>query len=313
MSTREQLIEKWNRITCHSGGGFMLDVEHNLDWYVALVEERKTLIFVSNRRLNLGDPTDSVELRCIERGDGRYNNCFILLDSLLEEVFIEMAIDLIETSRHESSAELAIDSVMSRFEKWRMLMRVKKGKVLDGEKLQGLMGEVVFLKSLLDSGRSPDSVLDGWKGPEYGVRDFVYPQVWYEVKTVGFKAIDVTISSIEQLDVSTLGELVVVQLIKSQEDEPGSMTLNDMVNACSESLDGHEQLQRAFKLKLAEFGYAESEAYNDAYFRHIDTMRYRVDNSFPRICRNMIPEAVYKMTYKLLLDQLIPWKCSEEL
>lgn len=313
-SIRELITEKWSRVTCHSGGGFMLDLNHQLVWYVAyLGENKKAIIFVSDGVVCLEDETKNVELRCVKRSDDRYNICFILLDTSLEEVFVEMAIDLIEASQHASSKNEAIDCVMARFDKWCRLMCVKHGTPLERQKQQGLFGELLFLKSLLDAGNDPESVLDGWKGAEYGVQDFVYSSKWYEVKTVASDAFDVTISSFEQLDVSVPGELVVVRVSKANADDSEAITLNTLVQACRAKFDVNSRLPWSFMLKLAEAGYVESAVYNDVYYRHINTTHYKVDETFPRIRRRDLSKIISKVQYHLLLDQLNPWNCLEEL
>ena len=313
-SIRELIIEKWSRVTCHSGGGFMLDLNHQLVWYVAyLGENKRAIIFVSDGVVCLEEETKNVELRCIKRSDERYNICFILLDTSLEEVFIEMAIDLIEASQHASSKKQAIDCVMARFDKWCRLMRVENGAPLERKKQQGLVGELIFLKSLLDAGNDPEFVLDGWKGAEFGVQDFVYSSKWYEVKTIACDAVDVTISSIEQLDVSVPGELVVIRVLKANADDREAMTLNTLVQACRSKFEVNSRLPWSFMLKLAEAGYVESAVYNDVYYRYINTTHYNVDETFPRIRRRDLSKVISKVQYNLLLDQLIPWKCSEDL
>ena len=78
-------------------------------------------------------------------------------------------------------------------------------------------------------GGSVQNAVQGWVGAEGADQDFMYSEGWYEVKSIGISAASVTISSLEQLDCTLAGELVVVRIDKVAPEREGSISLNEMV------------------------------------------------------------------------------------
>ena len=67
-------------------------------------------------------------------------------------------------------------------------------------------------------------------------KTFIYEDGWHEVKSVGASAMSVTISSLEQLDCTGEGELVIMRIDKAAPDKAGALSLNDAVRQISSKL-----------------------------------------------------------------------------
>ena len=76
--------------------------------------------------------------------------------------------------------------------------------------------------------------MESWMGPLLGHKDFEIDDTWYEVKSVNENAIQVTISSLEQLESDVNGYLVVVRLEDTSSVSGCSINLNEVVISVAE-------------------------------------------------------------------------------
>ena len=75
-----ELIKKWNSINYFDGGSFQLDVEHPLDWFVLYTTKvNKSLATFSRKPVKIKS-SKSIDASCNQRHDGKYMDCFTLLN-----------------------------------------------------------------------------------------------------------------------------------------------------------------------------------------------------------------------------------------
>ena len=231
---------------------------------------------------------------------------FSLENNDLLEYFCTFCQDLLESVRVTNDDETAYHTLRSRYYSWRQLFRPDNARMNESE-IMGLIGELLFLRDYMIPKRGIDVALDSWMGPEKTHKDFSDQQDWFEIKTVSFGKDSVRISSIEQLDSDVDGTLVVYELEKMSPSYEG-IKLNQLVNNIIALLTNSSQ-RETFMAKLQLFNFDFSNEYDAIVFALRNRNMYRVDTeNFPRLHRTMLPEAISRAQYDLLLTEIEPFK-----
>ncbi len=233
---------------------------------------------------------------------------FSLENNDLLEYFCTFCQDLLESVRVTNDDETAYHTLRSRYYSWRQLFRPDNARMNESE-IMGLIGELLFLKDYMIPERGIDVALESWMGPEKTHKDFSDQQDWFEIKTVSFGKESVRISSIEQLDSDVEGTLVVYELEKMSPSYEG-IKLNQLVNNIIALLTNSSQ-RETFMAKLQLFNFDFSNEYDAIVFALRNRNMYRVDTeNFPRLHRTMLPEAISRAQYDLLLTEIEPFKLN---
>jgi hypothetical protein len=231
---------------------------------------------------------------------------FSLDNGELLEYFCIFCQDLLESTKAIIDDETAYKTLRARYFSWRQLFKPDKGKLTETE-IMGLIGELLFLQSRLFPEKGFDKAIESWTGIEKAHKDFSFDDVWYEIKTINFGKESVRISSLEQLDSDVNGHLVVYTLEKMSPSFNG-IKLNELVTSIISQLENATQ-KDLFMDKLNLYGFDFSPEYDQWVFSLRDFFIYSVAvNDFPRINRAMIPDAVTKVTYELLLNEIQQYK-----
>ena len=231
---------------------------------------------------------------------------FSLENSDLLEYFCTFCQDLMDSVRVTSDDEAAYQTLRSRYYSWRQLFRPDNARMTEAE-IMGLIGELLFLKDYMIPERGIDVALESWMGPEKTHKDFSDQQDWFEIKTISFGKESVRISSVEQLDSDLDGTLVIYELEKMSPSFDG-IKLNQLANNIIASLQSASQ-REVFIDKLQLFGFDFSNEYDNLVFALRGEHKYKVDtNNFPRIHRDMLPDAIARVQYDLLLTEVEPFK-----
>lgn len=233
---------------------------------------------------------------------------FSLENSELLEYFCTFCQDLFDSVRVTSEDETAYNTLRSRYYSWRQLFRPDKGRMTESE-IMGLIGELLFLRDYMIPERSVDVALDSWMGPEKTHKDFSDQQDWFEIKTISFGKDSVHISSVEQLDSDVDGTLVIYELEKMSPSYDG-IKINQIVNSVIALLKSAPQ-REIFMAKLQLYGFEFSNENDDLVFALKSMHQYRVDsNNFPRLHRALLPSAITRAQYELLLTEIEPFKLN---
>lgn len=233
---------------------------------------------------------------------------FSLEDNDLLEYFCTFCQDLLDSVRVTTEDETAYHTLRSRYYSWRQLFRPDNARMTELE-IMGLIGELLFLKNHMIPERGIDVALGSWMGPEKTHKDFSDQQDWFEVKTISFGKESVRISSIEQLDSDIDGYLVVYELEKMSPSFDG-IRLNQLVNSIIAMLANATQ-REIFMAKLQLFGFDFSNENDNLVFALKSEYRYKVDaEGFPRIHRNILPDAITRVQYELLLTEIESYKLN---
>ena len=285
----------------------LIDSLHPLYLYVGLdSHRRKTLLLKSAKKLNWLPKTKAIDTSLHTIKDVSYQG--IHLDNQkLETLFYHVCEDLFEISKIASNEIEAIKLYEDRFHQWKSLFRLTSPQQLSESRVQGLIAELLFMKTYLLSNYEPSKVIDSWTGVEQTKKDFSMDDLWFEVKSYRSGKTKVRITSIEQLDSTKLGNLVTVELERLSDIYDG-YTLNKIVQEILTRLP--ESIIENFVSKLGRVGYAFEEEYNRLVFDFKKMTFYEVQENFPRIKEEHIVSGIEKVQYDLSFHVIDEFKVN---
>jgi hypothetical protein len=172
-------------------------------------------------------------------------------------------------------------------------------KLLTESEIMGLIGELLFLRDFLFEKYGKGEALKSWSGQELTHKDFSYNDKWYEVKAIHSGKDSVKISSLEQLQSTNEGELVVFSLEKMSPSYDG-IKINPLALNILNLLELDVQKDMFLNCILAQ-GFTFLENYDEYVYELTSLTRYLVDSSFPKLTRDVLNEAIIKVQYDLSL------------
>ena len=307
--TPEILQKQWDSIDYKDGGFLQIDTHHPLEWYIGYQSiSQKTLLLISDTEITNIESSKSIAVTRRKRDDNRWTLSFELLRNEQQSVFTILCCDIIEHSRSATKEKEALTLVISRYKQWSRLLELQKSGLMDEYKRKGLLGELLFLEKRIDVVEATLAVIQGWSGADAADQDFIYPEGWYEVKSLGVSASSVTISSLEQLDCKDEGELVIMRIDTTAPDREGAVSLNEVVYRINEKLFDCADALDLFLTKLTAYGYIDLQEYSEQKYYFSDIQRFKVDTSFPRLTKQSVPIQVVSLNYELSLPALADWQ-----
>lgn len=308
--TPEILENQWNSIKYRDGGFLQIDTQHPLEWHIGYQSiSQRTLLLVSDTEFGA---IESSKLIIVSRRRRESDNCWTLSFELLRNeqqgVFAILCCDVIEHSRAAANKKDAIKLVISRYKQWSKLLETQRNGLMDEHSRKGLLGELLFLEKRITTSGSLLATIQGWTGADGADQDFMYPDGWFEIKSIGASAVSVTISSLEQLDCTDEGELVIKRIDKVAPDRNDAFSLNDVVRRVSGVLIGDSEAFDLFNTKLNAYGYMDLQEYSEQKYFCSGTQRYLVDESFPKLIKANVPTQVSSLHYELDLPSLANWR-----
>ncbi len=308
-TTPEILQKQWNSISYKDGGFLQIDTQHPLEWHIGYQSiSQKALLLICTADIGAIESSKSMLVTRRKREtDNRWTLSFELLRNEQEDVFAILCSDIIEHSRTAPEEKDALALVISRYKQWSRLLESQSNGVMNDSRRKGLLGELLFLQKQMNQSSSVLEVIRGWVGADGADQDFIYEDGWHEVKSVGASAASVTISSLEQLNCTGEGELVVMRVDKVAHDKSGAVSLNDVVHQISSTLAYAFDALDLFRSKLSAYGYIDLQEYSEQKYYCSGIQRYDVSDTFPRITRQNIPQQVESLHYELSLPALTDW------
>ena len=214
------------------------------------------------------------------------------------DVFSVLTKDILEDLRKQKDADLYIEALKRRVEKWREFFKNPAKNKLSEKAVIGLIGELSFIKDLHSSGIR--EVVDYWNGPIKSAQDFQGDAVAIEVKTTSSNKLEyVHISSEIQLD-DDQREALFLAAYRIERNDAGGTTLPTLIEQVAAMIS--ESQKARFYANLYCLGYKAEDAnlYNKGY--SVKELKvYKVTDGFPRILRPDLPQGVMDVSYKLSL------------
>lgn len=220
------------------------------------------------------------------------------------ELFSAMAYDVAEALEAERMADESrlLRVFLGRVRAWQEFMR-KGAQILSPEAEIGLLGELAFLRAVMQAGVSPPLAMEAWVGPFDALQDFSLGTGAVEVKaTVSSYGFTAKIGSLEQLDDSVRKPLFVAGARLSQRESGRS--LPEFASSVRELLEDDSGAATMFSDRLLAAGY-HGEHVNH-YQRRFSVEGIRVvevGEGFPRIVPGNVPAGIRRVIYEIDLDR----------
>lgn len=301
-----QLVEKFQKgIETHTYQ--RIDSEYKVNVFLGYNPDgQMSMVITENGRNEKVKSTKLIDVNLNRREDGKMALSFDLLDKAYESMFVVFCKDMILICE-KAGRDMAISNALIRWKYWKEMFGKRQSTLLDKSEVKGLIGELIELKEHFIPAYGVADAISSWMGPLLGHKDFEVSDTWYEVKCVNEDAVQVAISSIEQLESDVDGHLVVVRLEDTSLTNAGSITLNRLVFEVMEMIKDPEVLEQ-FRIKLDNIGYEANQAYDEMAFIHKGTQRYTVNEKFPRLRRQEINEAIGNARYTILFNGIVEFK-----
>lgn len=231
---------------------------------------------------------------------------FSLLSPEHRDVFNTLCYDLFESTRKENRDQ-ALLSLLSRFSAWLELLKGTRPGVMSLQEQQGLAAELMALVYFAGE-KGFGAAIDAWVGPFKLDKDFEFFDYWAEVKSCKVSAATVSISSIEQLDASMDGCLIIYRIDQAPENKEDAYSLKDVVDkARSAATNVAERTLLENKLLLAKYIDTEPE-YQKKKFKTYSSDFYRVDSRFPCLRRGSVDSAITACQYSISIPAIEVFK-----
>ena len=310
--TAEYLHRKWKSISYYDGGYIQVEVKHPLEWHVGYKEiDQKTLVIVSEKEPELLQTSKSIAVSKGRRMDGRWALSFALMRIEQDSVFELLCADLIAYSQSAENETAALALTAKRYKQWNKLLEHQRKSLMDESNRKGLLGELTYLCSVIDSGYPIFAAVQGWVGPDGADQDFVYADGWHEVKSVGVAASSVTISSLEQLDNSDPGELVVMFIDKCAPERGGAVSLGEQVDLTLARVHEDGDALSLLESKLMRYGYIDLPEYREQKYVCSGRARFLVDADFPRLTADTVTPQIIAEQYSISLAGIEDWRVED--
>ena len=231
---------------------------------------------------------------------------FSLLSPEHRDVFNTLCYDLFESTRKENRDQ-ALLSLLARFSAWLALLKGTRPGVMSLQEQQGLAAELLALVYFAER-KGFGFAIDAWVGPFKLDKDFEFFDQWAEIKSCKVSAATVSISSIEQLDASMDGSLIIYRIDQAPENKEDAYSLKDVVEkARNAATNIAERTLLENKLLLSRYVDTEPE-YQKKKFKTYSVDFYRVDSYFPCIRRDSVDSAITSCQYSISIPAIENFK-----
>lgn len=231
--------------------------------------------------------------------------CIILNDDYFKDLFDDLILSIYNKIFNISDPEEYSELFIKHFFKWSSFFINKKNDGLTKDDVKGLIGELIYLKNLLnDTTLNVDDVLLSWRGPYDDGHDFVFDFTDYEIKTIEKTKNNVRISSEFQLD-SEKGKKIELVIISVEFDIDNGISLksitNDIKSIVLDKLGDNSIFITALSQKGLTIG--DLDQYEIYRFNPVLETTYDSSNdTFPKLIKSKLPEQLNKLNYNIRLN-----------
>ncbi len=247
-----------------------------------------------------------IDVTLRRREDQKIALTFDLLDNSYKSMFLLFCKDIILICERAGS-QMAISNALTRWKYWKEMFGNKKSSILDKQEIKGLIGELIELRDHFMCEYDEAVALQSWMGPLSGHKDFEIDDTWYEIKAVNENAVQVKISSLEQLESENDGHLVIMRLEDASITSGLAINLNKIVIAIANVIHDPDNME-LFRNRLDNLGYVPDDEYDNYNFVFKGRQSYTVNSDFPRLVRSSVSESIGNASYTILLNGISNFK-----
>lgn len=218
-----------------------------------------------------------------------YWTCFDLLNKDAEPVFYSFCSNLLEAIEGTANESEALNKLKIRYIIWKSLFKKELTGNVPLETVQGLFGELYFMKKYMFGKYGIPTSIRAWSGPDALSKDYAIGTEWYEIKTIGANSSCVHINSATQLSSDIPGHLVIIRAEKmASEFSNGESSILELFESILQATSD-ETVENIFSSKVASYGINISDPAFSVKFDVKDLNLYSVAKGFPRITLKEVP------------------------
>jgi len=278
-----------------------IDAEYKVNVFLGYNDEgQMSMVITEPGKESLVKSSKLIDVKLKRREDQKMALSFDLLDSNYKSMFYIFCKDMICICEKAGSS-MAVSNALTRWKYWKEMFGKKKLNILEKSEIKGLIGELLELRDHFMRDWDEGIAIASWMGPLLGHKDFEIEDTWYEIKSVAENAIQVKISSLEQLESDKDGHLVVIRLEDTSTVSESAINLNKMVESVTDMIKDPGNMD-LFLTRLDNMGYSYDQEYNLYCFTYKGTEYYSVKEGFPRLVRNGVHDAIANASYTILLN-----------
>lgn len=240
-----------------------------------------------------------------QRADGSWLMVLRLKVKELEQVFGRLCQDLIDATIPVRTQKELIALLVARLKLWEMLFSGAKDGLLSANQIRGLVAELLVLERIIGKGlRGRTDAVEGWVGPSRANRDFEYPGLAIEVKSISSGRRGVTVTSLEQLASDGPLVLAAIPLTTCSRNDEEAICLNTLVGRIEGLISTDPVALALFKEKMILAGYVENPRYEIDWFVFSGMRSFDVTEGFPRLVAGNVPKGVISAAYEIDLASI---------
>lgn len=240
-----------------------------------------------------------------------------LLNSDFQDLFDDLIVSMYNFIRDVKQPGDYSEIFTQTFHKWSKFFDRVEGERLPKSVIQGLFGEIVYLRRLLNENPAAkvNNVLEAWRGPYDQGHDFILDDRHVEVKTRLVANSSVRITSEDQLD-QLEGKGLELAVVAVDPDDPSGLTLRELVREIADSVAAMLGDISIFYTVLSQKNLVPGNLadYDDFTFKPCEIARYDCLDppAFPKVIRSELPEAVFRVRYSLNTAKLDDYLIERE-
>ena len=289
-----------------SGNQKKLNVHSVIGVYYGLSKDGNYRIaFLSSSVAPKIESTKMLRVTQGEEAANTYWTCFDLLQQDAKKVFFTFCANLIDVVTDIYDEQKALYALKKRYITWKTMFRRDSSNKLSREVLQGLFGELYFMKKYMLDHFGAAVAVQAWSGPDFKSKDYAVDTEWFEVKTVGANTTTVHISSLAQLSSDHDGHLIVVKAeAMSDQFSNGESSIEELFNYIFAQIND-ETAEAIFLSKLSAFGFDSSDESFMSKFDVKSMTSYKVSGDFPRLTeKDLTRPEICDVSYSLIINSL---------
>lgn len=308
--TLTELTNKWSGISPYGEGYLLVPDNHPLSFHIGYDGQgHKCFVVLNTGKTDTIVSSKAISVRCAMLAAGGYSLSFVLNYPSLDELFVKLCWDLMDSSREDADP---VAKIINRYNSWLRLLQQASHSILSANEQKGLVGELLLLAEAIDN-RGAETAVKAWVGPEGADQDFNFEDLWMEVKAVSIASDTVSISSIQQLDRSDKGILKVYFMDKTTSEGAQTVSLPEQIATVKGRIQS-QKLNDVFDCKLAKAGFFEKDAeqYKGNRYRIAEARCYGVMDTFPRLTKSNVPTGISQAKYSISLAVLESYRIQEK-
>ena len=274
-------------------------------WYKNVNEQYGFLIEIPDNVLNKEYKYQFTGIEVLSKFDKNKDITVILvmLNSQKDwEIFSALSHDLLNAASVFNDAKSFYLSIHKRLERWQSILSQRAKREMALPLQMGLFTELHFLINTLVPKYGLMQSLNFWVGPDTDVQDFLLGDKIIEIKSYRTsKSAKINISSPNQLH-SVKEPLFLKVYALSVGDEGES--LDQLIDVFESSEDFNEEAFKIFNEKIESYGYLPPTKSNSLRKFIVDSETfYAVDNTFPKIQLDHIPDGIEHLKFSVDLNK----------